>query len=1144
MKDKKDYIQLSASDLSNFLSCKHLTELDKKVIKGDLKKPEWNNPHVKILQEKGFLHEENYLTFLQSKGLTITKIPEDAGASEAFELTIKAMESGADIIAQGVLKEGEWFGKTDILKKVEGKCVYGNYSYVVMDTKLSKETKAGAVLQLCLYSELLERVINSKPEVMFVVTPGNPFNEIEFRVSEYQSYYRLIKSYLISFLRTDNNTYPEPVSHCDVCKWFETCDKQRRNDDHISFVAGISTIQRKDLSSVGITTLEAFANAPIDFLATIIDVNIESLSLTKEQARLQFEARVTGKPTYEVLPILEERGLNRLPIPTEGDIFFDLEGDSFFKDLGIEYLWGFSYCQNGKLQYEHRWSFDFKEEKENFEWFIDYVMIRKKKHPNFKIYHYASYETGALKRLMGRYGTKEIEVDHLLRTGTFVDLYSITRQSIRAGIEKYSIKDLEQFYGYKRKANLRELIAHKRGLEHSLELNRLDMITEEARDFVRTYNRDDTDSTFYLREWLEGLRSTEAKKGHTLTRPVSSDGEIAEELDAHLKMLNELKNLLQKDINPVPEQRTSKEQAQWLLGDLISFYRREDKVNFWEKFRLKELDALELLEDKSGIGGLKFIKEIAGGTARCPIHRYKFTDQVVDIKKECPVYKEGILSGEDVKSFGEVTNISYEENYVDIKKKTGMSEFHPNAFWAWNHIDKSTKADRLFELAKFVLEKGIDSPELNFKAARDILLRNNPDFKAAINLDNPDTLMQAKEMALALNHSYLAIQGPPGTGKSYTASRVVLELVKQGYKVGVTGLSHKVISNLMSKIHEASVKENVPLNIYQKTKLEEETNKNIKYIQSKGLDEVLNMKKPFVLGGTDFMWASENCTDKVDYLIVDEAGQFSLVGIMSIAHVAKNIILLGDGSQLKQPIQGAHPPGCEVSALDYIVGDHQTLPKEKGVFLPVTYRLHPDICQFNSELFYENRLKAVDGNQCQNIIGKNNFVGKNLAYVEVEHWGNTNYSIEEAQKIKEIVEELVTNENTFTLFKDGKEISFRVTYEAIKIISPYNAQVNRLKQLLPEVSIGTVDKFQGQEAPIIIYSMATSSQEDAPRGMEFLYSGNRLNVAVSRAECLFIMVANKEIFEPNCKSPAQIKLANSFCRFLEIVKEKSKKLTI
>ena len=1133
MKQKKEFLQLSASDLSNFLSCKHSTELDKKVAKGQLEKPEWVNPNVAVLQERGFQHEEAYIKYLENQGLAVVRIPEDKSSSECFALTVEAMEGAADIIVQGVLKQDDWFGKCDVLKKVGGHSKFGLYSYEVMDTKLSRDTKAGSILQLCLYSEMIETITGTAPDKMYVVTPGVEFNELEYRVSEYQSYYRLVRNNLIAAIKGSKDTYPEPIIHCDICKWFVVCDKQRRGDDHLEYVAGLTTSQRKELKKIDITTLEGFAKAEDDFYKKIDSGNGESLIRAKEQARMQYESRVHGKPKFEFLEIEDEKGFNRLPESCEGDYFFDLEGDQFYGESGIEYLWGFSHIKNGKLNYEHRWAFNYEDERQCFEWFIDNVIEQKKKYPKLKVYHYASYEPGALKRLMGRYGTKETEIDHLLRTGTFVDLYSIARQCVRAGIEKYSIKDLEQFYGYSRMANLRDVGPHKRLIEHSLELNKLGEISIESKEIVRIYNQDDADSTYYLYQWLEKLRAELIKKGSEISRPPELDGEITEELDEHLQRLIDLRDALQKDINPIPEERTEVEKAKWLLGDLIAFYRREDKVNFWEKFRLKELDSLELLEDKSGISGLTYVERV-GGTDRCPIHRYRFIDQIVDIKRECPVHQEGLLRNEKVKSFGTIEKINYEENYVDLKKKTGMSDFHPNAFWAWNHVDKKIKAERMFELASFVLEKGLATKEPKYKAARDIILRNKPDLNLEVNLDTEDTLALAKEMALALNNSYLAIQGPPGTGKSYSASRVVLKLIQEGYKVGVTGLSHAVISNLMNKIQEASIEESIDVNLYQKTKPENCINDQITYVDSKEIQEVLGSNKPFVLGGTDFMWAGENFEDTVDYLVVDEAGQFSLVGIMSIAHATKNIILLGDGAQLKQPIQGSHPDGCEVSALDYIVGENKTLPKEKGVFLPITYRLHPNICAFNSELFYEGRLHAISGNQNQNIEGGSRFSGVNLSLVDVEHWGNTNHSMEEVEVLKKIVIDLVSGNNTYKLFKDGKVTTAKITYDSIKIVAPYNAQVNRIKQLIPEVSVGTVDKFQGQEAPIVIYSVTTSSPEDAPRGMEFLYSGNRLNVAVSRAQCLFILVASPKIFEPDCKSPRQMRLANSYCRYREL----------
>lgn len=1134
MKKNNDFIQLSASDLSNYLSCHHITELDKKVIAGEINKPEWNNPHVVVLQERGLQHEADYLKYLESQDLKVMRISEDVSPSEAFEFTLNAMKDGVDVIAQGVLRHEEWFGKADILRKVNGKSKLGEYSYEVFDTKLSRETKAGAILQLCLYSELLSQVTGIVPEKMYVVTPGETFNVLEYRVNDFQAYYRLVRNNLIKTMKDNFTTYPEPTNYCDVCKWFEVCDKQRRDDDHLCFVAGLASYQRKELEIIGISTLESLAKAEGNFYEQFKQGVDDSIIKAKEQARLQFDARISGKPKFEILEIQQGKGFNRLPEPCEEDVFFDLEGDQFYRNSSIEYLWGFSCFKSGELRYQHKWALDFQQEKESFEWFIDYVVDAKNRNPRMKVYHYSSYEPVALKRLMGRYGTKENEIDHLLRTETFVDLFSITKQAIRAGIESYSIKDLEQFYGFIRKVKLREVAQQKRMLEHSLELNRLDTITDDIKETVRIYNQDDTNSTFYLRNWLEELREIAIKKGEDISRPPVLEGEISQELDEQLKRLIELKQSLQNGISPDPDKRSLQDQAQWLLGDLIGFYRREDKVNYWEKYRLKDLDGSELLEDKSGISGLTYVGTV-GGTSRCPIQRYCFVEQAVDVKKGNEVFKEGFLNDEVIKSFGTIEDVNYEESFIDIKMKTGHAEFHPNSIWAWQIFLKTDQAERLFELANFVLENGITSEDQRYRAARDILLRNNPKFKREINYKNDDTIIQLKEMALALDESYLAIQGPPGTGKSFSASQVVLTLAQKGFKIGITGLSHAVISNLINKIQEAGEREGIVLNINQKTKPELETNHFVNYVKkSDEARSLLDQHGGIILGGTDFMWSGKDFEDTVDYLVVDEAGQFSLVGIMSIAHVARNIILLGDGAQLKQPIQGAHPDGCEVSALDYIVGANKTLPPEKGVFLPITYRLHPNICAFISELFYESRLHAIDGNEKQIVTGNTRFSEKQLSIVEVDHFGNSNYSMEEVDAVKKIVNDLIKGDVFVTTVDGGEVRTETVNHSHIKIVAPYNAQVHRIKQVLPDVSVGTVDKFQGQETPILIFSTATSSPEDAPRGMEFLYSGNRLNVAVSRAQCLCIMVANPRIFEPDCKSPRQMQLANAYCRYKEM----------
>jgi superfamily I DNA and/or RNA helicase len=235
--------------------------------------------------------------------------------------------------------------------------------------------------------------------------------------------------------------------------------------------------------------------------------------------------------------------------------------------------------------------------------------------------------------------------------------------------------------------------------------------------------------------------------------------------------------------------------------------------------------------------------------------------------------------------------------------------------------------------------------------------------------------------------------------------------------------------------------------------------------------------------------------------------------------------------QLEQPIQGSHPEGTEVSALDHILGIHATIPPDRGLFLEETWRLHPGICAFTSEVFYESRLKPKPDLDRQRITSKSRITGSGLRYLPVSHEGNQNTSPEEADQIQLLVTEILSSRSVWT---DREDVVRTIGLDDILIIAPYNAQVFELQERIPGGRIGTVDKFQGQEAPIVIYSITTSSHADAPRGMEFLYSANRLNVATSRAKCVCILVGSPRVFEAECRTPRQMQLANAFCRCLEM----------
>jgi len=286
-----------------------------------------------------------------------------------------------------------------------------------------------------------------------------------------------------------------------------------------------------------------------------------------------------------------------------------------------------------------------------------------------------------------------------------------------------------------------------------------------------------------------------------------------------------------------------------------------------------------------------------------------------------------------------------------------------------------------------------------------------------------------------------------------------------------------------------------------------------------------------VLGGTPWLWCTEEFSDSVHVLFVDEAGQMSLANVLACAPAGKNLVLLGDPQQLEQPQTGSHPEGSDISALAHLLDGRRTINEEQGLFLAETWRLHPAICRFTSELFYEGRLVSLDGLERQNIQAHAPFSGAGLWFVPVTHEGNQSYSTEEVDRIAAITEILTQTGSTWT---DRSGHQRPLTLDDILIVAPYNNQVDRLTDRLPDAKVGTVDKFQGQEAAVVIYSMTTSTPEDAPRGMEFLYNLNRFNVATSRARCACIVVGSPRLFSPECRTPRQMELANVLCRYAEM----------
>jgi uncharacterized protein len=481
--------------------------------------------------------------------------------------------------------------------------------------------------------------------------------------------------------------------------------------------------------------------------------------------------------------------------------------------------------------------------------------------------------------------------------------------------------------------------------------------------------------------------------------------------------------------------------------------------------------------------------------------------------------------------FGRVVAISLDDRTIDIKKRGDTAGLHPDGIFAHNSVGTEVLAESLFRIGEWVADNGMEG-DGDHRAARDLLMALAPRLRGqALYQDGEKALVTAVRVALSIDRSVFPVQGPPGAGKTYTGARMICALARDGKRIGITANSHKVIRNLLDEVVVAADEEGLSVRCIQKVS-DKEVNRPCLQFATENATFLDALRTDCdVGGGTAWFWARPDARLSVDVLFIDEAAQMSLANVLAVSQAAQSIVLLGDPRQLEQPIQGSHPDGVDASALDHILGPHATVPPNRGLFLEETWRLHPLICAFNSELFYDGRLQSRLGLERQEIRSGGALNGSGLRYLPVEHTGNQSSSPEEAARIRDLVTNIL---GTRTTWIDRNGVESLVALHDILIIAPYNAQVFELQERIPAARIGTVDKFQGQEAPIVIYSMTTSSHSDAPRGMEFLYSANRLNVATSRARCICVIVASPLLFEPECRTPRQIQLANAFCRYLEM----------
>ncbi|MHB8718394.1 MAG: TM0106 family RecB-like putative nuclease [Candidatus Dormibacteria bacterium] len=1116
---------LSPTDLVGHLACQHLTQLELAAARGAIDRPERSDPELELLARKGEEHEAAQREEL-ARGRRLVEIADRgdtlAGLAQAERDTQEAMRSGADVIYQATFFDGKWRGRADFLERVPTPSSLGSWSYEVADAKLARTVKVAALLQMCEYSHQLARLQGSAPESMHVIL-GTGERETH-RVADYDAYFRSARARLTAIVDDDPQpTYPDPVRHCQVCTWRDVCDRRRRDDDHLSLVAGMRGDQVRRLVEAGIPSVAALAAATAP-AASISDTAWQRL---RQQAALQVEERTTGAPLYDLIDCDQGGlGLAALPLPSRGDLFFDMESDPFAEDGGLEYLFGITEVVDGRPCFTPFWGHDRAGERVAFERLVDLVTDRLARDPSLHVYHYSSYETSALKRLMSRHGTREDDVDRLLRGGIFVDLYQVVRQGVRVSRESYSLKQLEVFYMGTRTEDIGDaaasIVAYERWRDSG---------DQAELDAIAAYNERDCESTWRLRGWLEERRAEyEATRG-CLPRP---EPRTLEPSAAQVAASAETLALAAELMVDVPDQsgaRTNEQQGRWLLANLLDWHRREARSEWWAYFdRLTKTDE-QLVDDADSLGDIRHLGEVRR-EARSAVHAYAFDpaqEHKLDVGKSAVDPRTG-------RGAGTVVAIDNDSGSIELRRGPTLHEVpHPTSLIPSAPISQGIMVEALRRLARVVLDDGGDSGT-EWQAARDLLVLRAPRI-AGIEPGQPlvqpgeDPTQAAIRVVAGLGASYLPIQGPPGVGKTYTAAQVILDQVRRGCRVAVCATTHRAITELLTAVCNTATGAGTTLRVLQKC--EEDavcTSPGVRRAgNSEEVEQALRGREVDVVAGTPWLLARPAMAGQVDVVVIDEAGQMSLANALAVAGAGRNLVLLGDPQQLAQPSKGIHPPGAGVSALQHVLADHETVPPDRGVFLATTRRMHPEVCGFVSSSFYDGRLGADPACSAQRVNGSSAVAGTGLRLVPVEHSGNRTWSPEEVAAVRHLADSLL--EMTWT-GSDGVERPLGL--DDILVVAPYNVAVSRLREHLPAgARVGTVDKFQGQEAAVAIFAMATSSAEDVPRNLEFLFNRNRLNVAVSRARAVAVIVCSPLLLEAGCRTPAQLRLVSTLCTFAE-----------
>lgn len=1078
--------------------------------------------------------------------------------------SLDALRSGADVVFQAAFFDGQFHGRSDFLvRQADG-------SYAVFDSKLARHAKVTALLQLAAYGDqLLKAGIPPSPVVTLVLgatvpVPGGGFDYVRshHKLSEILPVFRERRD---RFLALTSSHLAQPgtvqwgapgLSACGRCDY---CQEQVVATDDLLLVARMNSAQRKALHERSIFTVKELAEARLP------GANGALLRL-QDQARMQSgigpsegEVRYVkdGEEHTIRFGVIAENTLAELPPPSAGDIFFDFEGDPLWQESatgvwGLEYLFGVIEAPTGPGVpgvFRPFWAHSREAEKQAFLDFLDYVQKRRQVHPDMHVYHYAPYEKTALRKLSVLHVAGEDIVDEWLRAGLLVDLYQTVRNSIRISENSYSIKKLEPLYmgTNLRSGDVKDAGASVVAYAHYCDA-RDDGRAEEAASIlagISDYNEYDCLSTLELRNWLLGLAKERGIKpagdgAGSAAISMAGDGLADGLADASLDAapgaadLDPLEAALAGLADAAVGLSEDDRKAVSMLAAAVSYHRRERKAFWWAHFDRCEngpdthhrqdrnvflVEEAEVLEDwwKDG--------------AKLPERRVKLIGTVSpgsDLREGSTwfrMYEPPLpagLEGTGINGTGrngwfgtEVLELGHEDGKDTVvirdklRKNTEPYFQVPVALTEDQPIQTKSLEDALAALAS-AAAAGLQShpPVFPRHPALDLIRRVPPRLGSGAALpvpgEGPDRFIDAITAAvLALDHSYIAVQGPPGTGKTHVGSHVIARLVDRGWKVGVVGQSHAVVENLLrTAVTKAGVD---PGRVAKDVKHAEPLPWEQR--SAKDVARLLGSPGGALIGGTAWTMTGANVpAASLDLLVIDEAGQFSLANTLAVAQASSRLLLLGDPQQLPQVSQGAHPEPVDESALGWVSAGHATLPPDLGYFLADSWRMTSELCRAVSELSYEGKLRSAPAADLRRLDG----VPAGIETVMVEHSGNVTSSTEEAA---EVVRQVRRHLGLSWHSEQGPR---PLDVADILVVAAYNAQINVIRDALDAaalagVRVGTVDKFQGQEAAVVIVSMACSAVAEAPRGMEFLLSRNRINVAVSRGQWRAVVVRAPEL---------------------------------